>query len=528
MQDKVIQVEQESYRILVENVKDYAIILLDPEGYITSWNKGAERIKGYTAEEIIGQNFSIFYTKEELREREPQKNLDITKKRERYETEGWRVRKDGTQFWASVVLTKLKDSNGQLIGYGKVTRDLTKRKMAEQEINRLNKELEAKLQQTESEVLDYKHALDEAAIVAITNQKGIIQHVNDNFLKISKYSREELIGQDHRIINSGYHPKEFMRNLWITIANGRIWRGEIRNRAKDGTFYWVDTTIVPFLNEMGKPYQYVAIRNDVTSRKEAEEQLFRINEELENKVRERTLELTEALEKEKELNEMKSRFVSMASHEFRTPLSAILSSISLIDHYMSEDQTAKRTKHIERIKSSVRNLTNILDDFLSLEKLEEGRVDIHIANFDLSDLVEDVIEEVEGMSKKKAQKINFAFTGDLEVRQDKKILRNVLLNLLSNAIKYSEEGKEISIKAGVSSGRGQISVQDEGIGIPAEAQKHLFSKFYRANNAVNIQGTGLGLHIVKRYLDLVKGSISFTSSENKGTTFTISFPKEID
>jgi signal transduction histidine kinase len=218
----------------------------------------------------------------------------------------------------------------------------------------------------------------------------------------------------------------------------------------------------------------------------------------------------------------------MASHEFRTPLSAILSSISLIDHYMSEEQTAKRTKHIERIKSSVRNLTNILDDFLSLEKLEEGRVDIHIADFDLSDLVQDVIEEVEGMSKKKEQKIHFAFSGEMQVRQDKKILRNVLLNLLSNAIKYSPEGKQIAVTAEVSSGRGQISVQDEGIGIPAEAQKHLFSKFYRANNAVNIQGTGLGLHIVKRYLDLVKGTISFTSIENKGTTFTISFPKEID
>lgn len=526
MQEKFLQVDEESYRILVESVKDYAIIMLDPEGYIISWNYGAERIKGYKADEIIGKHFSIFYTEESIQAKEPELNLQMAFKRERLEMEGWRVKKDGTRFWADVVFTKLKDHTGQFIGFGKVTQDLTRRKLAEQEIQRLNEELESKLQQRESEVLAYRHALDEAAIVAITDQRGIIQHVNDNFCRISKYSREELIGKDHRIINSGYHPPEFIRNLWATITRGKIWRGEIRNRAKDGTYYWVDTTIVPFLDENGKPYQYVVIRSDISSRKQAEEQLFRINEELELKVRERTLELTDALEKEKELNEMKSRFVSMASHEFRTPLSAILSSISLVDHYISEEHATKRRKHIERIKSSVRNLTNILDDFLSLEKLEEGRVDTHFDEFNLEELTQDVVEEVEGLSKKKHQKIHLAFPKDSLVIQDKKILRNVLLNLLSNAIKYSGEEKEIRITGELEGELARISVEDQGIGIPQEAQKLLFSKFYRAANAINIQGTGLGLHIVKRYLDLVKGNITFKSIENEGTTFSISFPKD--
>src|SRR6476620_8215604 len=141
------------------------------------------------------------------------------------------------------------------------------------------------LRKSLKEAADYKYALEESCIVAITDQKGIITYANDNFCKISKYSEEELVGQDHRIINSGYHPKEFIRNLWVTIANGKIWKGELKNKAKDGTVYWVDTTIVPFLNEHGKPYQYVAIRADITQRKEAENKLKRINEDLEEKVK---------------------------------------------------------------------------------------------------------------------------------------------------------------------------------------------------------------------------------------------------
>jgi PAS domain S-box-containing protein len=370
----ITQADLRSYTLLLESVKDHAIIILDAEGYVQEWSRGAHLVKGYTAKEIVGKHFSMLYTDAEVKAGLPQKNLERTKEEGRFETEGWRVRKDGSVYWANIVFTALKNDTGDIIGFGKVIHDLTRQRKTEEQIKELNKELESRLQQSQTEVSDYKHALDESAIVAITDQKGIIKHVNDNFCKISKYSKEELTGQDHRIINSGYHSKEFIRNIWVTIANGRIWRGELRNRAKDGTIYWVDTTIVPFLNEQGKPYQYLAIRSDITQRKLAEEKLLKINEELEIKVKERTLELTHALEREKELNEMKSRFVSIASHEFRTPLSAILSSTSLVEHYTKPDQEEKRKKHVDRIKSSVRNLTSILDDFLSLEKLEQGKV----------------------------------------------------------------------------------------------------------------------------------------------------------
>jgi PAS domain S-box-containing protein len=525
MSKTLSQIDIKSYNLLLESIRDHAIIILDPDGYILNWSKGAERVEGYTEDEITGKHFSIFYSEDDIRKGEPEKNIQKAKEEGHFEFIAWRVRKDGSAYWANIIFTALKDVKGKIVGYGKVVHDLTKQIKTDETIKQLNKELENRLQQSQTEVSDYKHALDESAIVAITDQKGIIKHVNDNFCKISKYSREELLGQDHRIINSAYHSKEFIRNLWVTIANGKIWRGELRNKAKDGTIYWVDTTIVPFLNEQGKPYQYLAIRSDITQRKLAEEQLLKINEDLENKVRERTLELTYALEKEKELNEMKSRFVSIASHEFRTPLSAILSSTSLVDHYISPDQEEKRKKHIDRIKSSVRNLTSILDDFLSLEKLEQGKVEAHSSEFNLKEFIDDVIDEMDGMVKRKHQKVNFNYDGDEEVYQDKKILRNVLLNLLSNAVKYSSEGKEIHVTTEVKNGTALLSVRDNGIGIPADAQKNLFDKFFRAKNATNIQGTGLGLNIVRRYVELLDGDISFDSQENIGTTFTVKFPK---
>ncbi len=526
MQSDTLQIERESYQHLVENVRDFAIFMADVSGYIISWNKGAESIKGYTAAEIIGKHISVFYTPEQITEGIPQRNLQITLERGRFEDEAWRMRKDGTRFWANVVFTLLKDSLGNVVGIGKVTRDITRRKKAEDENKRLNDELKDQLQKSRSEILDYKHALDESSIVAITDQKGIINYVNNNFCLISKYSREELIGKDHRIINSKHHPKEFIHDLWTTIAKGRIWRGELKNKAKDGTFYWVDTTIVPFLNEKGKPYQYLAIRSDITQRKLAEEQIHEINEDLERKIRERTLELTKSLEREMSLNEMKSRFVSMASHEFRTPLTAILSSISLIERYKMQDQEEKRHKHVERIKSSIHNLTDILNDFLSLDKLEQGKIEIQSLHFNLQEFIEDIIIEMDGMLKKKNQEIIFLYNGPPEVKQDKKILRSVILNLLSNAVKYSPEGKIIQIEVKENTENVFIAVMDEGIGIPLEAQKDLFTKFFRAANAANIQGTGLGLNIVQKYVELLDGNITFSSNEYQGSTFTVEFPRE--
>jgi len=243
------------------------------------------------------------------------------------------------------------------------------------------------------------------------------------------------------------------------------------------------------------------------------------NEELERIVKERTYELSDALESERQINEMKSAFITIASHELRTPVTIILSSAILIEKFKNLGLYDKIDAHIGRIKLSIKNFTTILEDFLSLEKLERGVVRVKKESFDVQKLVESITEEM-GSILKPPQQIKYVHKGRKEVQQDKKILRNILLNLLTNAIKYSDTDVELQTR--VEQGRLRVKVKDQGIGIPIEEQQHLFKRFFRARNVEHIQGTGLGLSIVARYLELLAGAIEFTSIPGKGTTFWIS------
>src|SRR5919202_99559 len=267
--EEELRQSEERFRLLVDGVKDYAFFMLDPGGHVTTWNEGAERTTGYSAEEITGEHFSILYTEEDAERGLPEEELRAAALEGRFEEEGLRVREDGARFWANAVITALRDEVGHLRGFSNVISDVTARKEGEEALRRSLKEL-----------ADLKFALDESAIVAITDVKGRITYVNDKFCEISKYEREELLGQDHRILNSDYHPKEFIDELWRTIERGEVWRGEIRDRAKDGSIYWMDTTVVPLLDQRGRPYRYVAICTDITGGKVAEEALRRSLKEL--------------------------------------------------------------------------------------------------------------------------------------------------------------------------------------------------------------------------------------------------------
>jgi PAS domain S-box-containing protein len=296
----------------------------------------------------------------------------------------------------------------------------------------------------------------------------------------------------------------------------------------------------------------MAFISDISERKKAEEALKRSEEqlivyaaELEKKVETRTEALNKTIEelereigerkkaeeesqkalvRERELNDLKSKFVSIASHEFRTPLSTILSSVALVEQYKERGDLGKIDKHTQRVKTSVNHLTGILNDFLSLGKLEEGRISPVFQRVNLTDLINDIIEEIK-VGLKEGQSIEVEFhPAQLEVTSDSRMLRNVLFNLLSNASKYSEKKKTIHMSCTVQDRDFIIDIRDEGIGIPEEDRKHLFERFFRAGNVSNIQGTGLGLHIVRRYLDLLEGSIRFESTYGTGSTFTLQIP----
>lgn len=292
----------------------------------------------------------------------------------------------------------------------------------------------------------------------------------------------------------------------------------------------------------------------ITAKKETERALKQLTEELEFKVEERTRELSDTLlilneaniilsqemeqrkkveaqirhtlEKEKELSELKSRFVSMASHEFRTPLGGILTSVSLISSYKKSEDEAKRDKHIQNIKKSVKSLTIILNDFLSLDKLNQGKMTSNPIQFSLDEFLSEILEEFENISEKEQRFVTNQKEKGLILFQDKDMLRNIIINLLSNAVKYSPAKTKIQLTTNTQDSQLILQVQDEGIGIPKEDQKHLFEVFFRAKNATNIQGTGLGLNIVKRYLDMMNGELKFASIENIGTTFTVILPLE--
>jgi PAS domain S-box-containing protein len=264
------------------------------------------------------------------------------------------------------------------------------------------------------------------------------------------------------------------------------------------------------LNENKSKLEY-----EITERKLAEERLLIIQDEI-----------NAALEKEKELNDLKSKFISMASHEFRTPLSTILSSTNLIQRYLTSEVLEKTDKHINRIKSSVRNLTQILEDFLSLSKLEEGKFDKEKKELDIVDLINNCIEEVNVFAKKDQKFVFEQHISDPIIISNVQSLRNVFINLLSNAVKYSFEGSNVYINLWQDKDVFYASVRDEGIGIPKEQKVYLFERFFRADNAINIQGTGLGLFIVRKYLDNLNGTIDFESEEGVGTKFTISFKNE--
>ncbi|MGV3632229.1 MAG: PAS domain-containing sensor histidine kinase [Bacteroidota bacterium] len=376
--------------------------------------------------------------------------------------------------------------------------------------------------------------------VLVVNETGEITRINPSAEKLFGYGAGELIGQKIESLvpqryagkHQGYREK-YGENPHARSMGAGL---ELYGLKKDGSEFPVEISLSPYSSPEGK--FVIGFIVDITIRKQAEERMKTYSAELERQVKNRTLileeaveelektkkELFNALDKEKELNELKSRFVSMASHEFRTPLTAMRLSLDLVSMYEQKKDSANHGKHVTKIKASIENLTDILNDFLSVSKLEEGKVENKPEKLNLKTFISELILEIQTLATNK-QTINSTYTGNETVYMDKMLLKNVLLNLLSNAIKFSPEGGAIDINVTTSPSEVRISVRDQGIGISKEDQKHLFERFFRGQNATHIQGTGLGLNIVAKYAELMHGEINLKSTENKGTTFTIIIPQ---
>jgi len=533
------------------NYASIGILITNAQGEIQMANRYISQQFGYEQDELIGRKVEILIPPRYAERHEGHRSRYSGNPHSRPMGLGMELagmRKDGVEFPVEVSLGhyKIGEDNYSLA----FINDITQRKETEQAIIKLNAHLEQKVKEgsqslaitveqlgsqiKETERKDaelervnnflnniWNHA---GAIIFVTDIEGTIQFFNPAAEKWLGYAASEIIGKKN--LTSFHRADELItKAATLTELTGKnvnpdfsLFRllaetGQGNNQEwyyvrKDGTTFFVSLNITSLKDSYGEVSGYLGIAIDISEKKQAE------------------TELRTALEKEKELNELKSRFVSMASHEFRTPLSAVLSSAYLLSRYAKTEEQPQREKHIQRIVSSVTSLTEILNDFLSVGKIEEGNIQANIREYDLTVQLKEVLQEVNHLLKPD-QKIDYIHNGNTSiVHLDSSMIRHIVINLLSNAIKFSGEGTTVQLVTTISSGKLILYVQDQGLGIPDDDIQNLYKRFFRSSNVTNIQGTGLGLHIVKKYTELMNGTIDCNSKLGEGTRFTITFDSE--
>jgi PAS domain S-box-containing protein len=501
----------EGLHLLVEAVSEYAIYLLDPAGRIMTWNSGAQRIKGYTESEILGQPFALFFTPEDIERAKPARILEIATREGKYQEEGWRVRKDGSRFWANALITAIYDRDGELRGFGKVTRDMTSARET-QEALRLSEE---RFRLLVEGVKDYA--------IFMLDAGGHIVTWNSGAQVIKGYTAAEIIGRHFSI----FYPPEDVQNgkpeweLRIAIMEGKYQEEGWRLR-KDGSRFWANVLITALFDPQGELRGFGKVTRDMTERKLAEEQREQLRE------RERQLILER---EERELMEsamrMRDMFMTVLAHELRTPLTSLLGNAQLLLRRGQREQSLSERdqRNVEVIISQAARLNEMVSLQLEISRLNTGQLHIARQPVDIAALARQVVEETQPTVT--AHAVTYAGPDTpLLIEGDALRLFQVVQNLVQNAIKYSPTGGTVEVQVEPRDATAAIIVRDEGIGIPRAELPRLFQRFYRAANveAHHISGLGVGLYVVKELVTLHGGTVQVESEEGQGSTFIIRLP----
>jgi PAS domain S-box-containing protein len=510
-----LEQNEERFKLLVESVRDYAIFMLNPDGVVLTWNAGAERFKGYRADEIIGQHFSRFYTPEALAQKLPERELETARQVGVFEDEGWRVRKDGTLFWANVVITAVRNAQGEFIGFAKITRDLTERRAHEEDLRRSEERFRLLVE-----------GVGEYAIFML-DPNGRVATWNVGAERIKGYKPHDIIGQHFSI----FYPSEAKESGWPdhelreATEKGSFVDTGWRIR-KDGTRFWANVTITALRDAAGRLIGYAKLTRDLTDAKRAEAI------ELANKHHEEMLDAERSARMAAQrATQLKDEFLATLSHELRTPLNAILGWTQILLRGEAPGGPDAQKKAVEVIDRNARAQVQLIDDLLDLSRIMTGKIRLELQQISFASVVEAAVDSAMPSADTKDIRLKAIYGASRDiVSADAARLQQVVWNLLTNAIKFTPKGGQVHVLIQRVNSHVELSISDTGIGIPESYLPHVFDRFSQRDGSTTrtYGGLGLGLAICKQLVELHGGSIRAASGgEGKGATFFVHLPLSI-
>jgi PAS domain S-box-containing protein len=492
--------DDERYRVLVDSVKDYAIFMLDAAGRVETWNTGAELLKGYQAQEIIGRPIEMFYTAEDRQRHHARHLLSIAMADGRVEEEGWRVRKDGTRFWADVVITALRDDAGATIGFAKVTRDLTQRRNEQDEGQRREEEL----RRSEERFRLLIECVTDYAIFMLDPQ-GRVATWNIGAERIKGYRASEIIGQHFsrfrlpEEVRAGRCEEELER----AAREGRLQEEGWRLR-KDGAKFWANVVLTAMYTPSGELLGFAKITRDLTERRRLEEESLR-RARAEEAVR------------------LRDDFVSIASHELRTPLTAVQIELHALRDRLGAVEDDRTVRRIGRAARNADRLGSLIESLLDVSRIAGGKLVLKTERLDLSQVIGQVVDGLGGMAEQARCELSFRTTGAIEGCWDRLRLQQVVMNLVANALKYGA-GKPVTVSVSRDADAAVIEVEDRGPGVPEEDLSRIFGRFERAVSIRHYGGLGLGLYVSQEIVVAEGGTIAVRNHTEGGACFTVRLP----